>query len=73
MGTQTSLVVINGYVSVILVKLEFGPILIRGGVNVQGYHQTLCVIGGGGIDFERAILQVDSPAKLVRVRAGSLA
>ena len=69
-GTQTSLVVVNGYRSVILVKIQFGPILIGGSVKFHGYHQTFCVIGGGGIDVESAMLKVDAPVKLVWGRAG---
>ena len=65
-GTQTSLVVANSYISVLLVKLQFCPILIGGGVNVHGYHQTLCVISDGGIDVKRAMIQVDDPEKLVQ-------
>ena len=72
-GTQTSLVIFNGYKSVPLVKLQFGPILIGGSVNVHGYHKTLCVIGSGGIDVERAMLRVDAPEKLVQDWDGSFA
>ena len=59
--TQTYLVVVNGYIAVLLVSLQFGPVLIGVGVNVHGYHQTLDVIDDGVIDFERAMIKVDAP------------
>ena len=65
-GTQTSLVVVIGYGALLSVKLQFGPILIGGGVKVHGYHQTLFGIGSGGIYVERAMIKVDYPAKVVR-------
>ena len=64
---QTSLVVVNGCITVLLLKLLFCPILIGGGVNVHGCHQNLFLIRDGGIDVERAMIKLDSPEKLVQI------
>ena len=73
--TQTYLVVVNVYREVLLVNLQFGPILIGGGANVHGYHQNLFVIDDGFIDVERAMIKVDAPEKVVQswchARSGS--